>query len=59
MANLVITRVGVGAVTVTTGAVVLPDKITMGEGVSVAVTSEVDVMVKVEAAAVTVDVVVI
>lgn len=58
MANLVITRVGVGAVTVTAGAVVLPERITTGEGVIVAVTSEVDVTVRVEVAAVTVVVVV-
>lgn len=52
----VLVRVGVGAVTVTTGAVDCPDKITIGVGVIVAVTSEVDVTVKVEVAAVTVEV---
>jgi hypothetical protein len=51
---LVIVRVGVGAVTVTTGAVDRPDKTTIGVGVIVTVTSEVDVTVRVEAAAVTV-----
>ena len=53
---LTIVRVGVGAVTVTTGAVDRPDKTTIGDGVIVTVTSEVDVTVRVEAAAVTVEV---
>jgi len=52
---LTIVRVGVGAVTVTTGAVVLPDITTTGVGVIVVVTSDVDVMVRVEGAAVTVE----
>ena len=52
---LVIVRVGVGAVTVTTGAVDRPDITTIGDGVIVAVTSDVDVTVKVEVAAVTVE----
>ena len=54
--SLIIVRVGVGAVTVTTGAVDRPDKTTIGDGVMVAVTSEVDVTVRVEVAAVTVEV---
>lgn len=53
-----IVRVGVGAVTVTTGAVAFPDRTTIGEGVRVVVTSDVEVIVRVEVAAVTVDVVV-
>lgn len=51
----ILVRVGVGAVTVTAGAVDRPDKTTIGDGVIVAVTSEVDVTVRVEAAAVTVE----
>jgi len=53
--SLMIVRVGVGAVTVTTGAVDRPDITTIGDGVIVAVTSDVDVTVKVEVAAVTVE----
>jgi hypothetical protein len=50
-----IVRVGVGAVTVTTGAVDRPDRTTIGLGVIVTVTSDVDVTVRVEASVVTVE----
>jgi hypothetical protein len=52
---LMIVRVGVGAVTVTTGAVDRPDRTTIGLGVIVTVTSDVDVTVRVEASVVTVE----
>lgn len=52
MLNLVMVRVGVGAVTVTTGAVVLPWRTVIGGGVLVVVVSVVSVTVAVVAGAV-------
>lgn len=57
MANLVMERVGVGAVTVTVGAVLFPEMMVTGDGVIVIVVCVVEVTVAVTVGAVDVEVI--